>query len=147
MNEAIKKAEIVVLAIKPKDLPAFVADSAPAFKHAPMIVSVLAGKSVALLKQNFPSCVIVRIMPNLPMICGEGVIGFVQTPQMKPDLKKALEEAFDGLGLLLWLSENQLEGLSAIAGSVPAFNLVMIQAMIDSAIMLGFTRSRRKSMS
>jgi pyrroline-5-carboxylate reductase len=144
VNEAIKKAEMVVIAIKPKDLAAFVEDSAPAFKHAPMIVSVLAGTSVALLKQNFPSCVILRIMPNLPMICGEGVIGFVKTPQMKLELKKAIEEAFDGLGLLLWLSEDQLEGLSAIAGSGPAFNLVIIQAMIDSAILLGFTPEQAK---
>ncbi len=144
VHEAIKKAEMVVIAIKPKDLAAFVADSAPAFKHAPMVVSVLAGTSVALLKQYFPSCIIVRIMPNLPMICGEGVIGFVQTPQMKPELKKVIEEAFDGLGLLLWLSEDQLEGLSAIAGSGPAFNLVIIQAMIDSAIMLGFTPEQAK---
>lgn len=143
-NEAIKKAEMVVLAIKPKDLAAFVQDSAQAFKHGPIIVSVLAGTSVAMLKQSFPSCVIVRIMPNLPMICGEGVIGFVQTPQMNPERKKVIEEVFEGLGLLHWITENQLEMLSAIAGSGPAFNLVVLQAMIDSAIKLGFTPEQAK---
>lgn len=142
--EAIKKAEMVVLAFKPKDLAAFAADSAQAFKHAPMIVSVLAGTSVALLKQHFPSSAIVRIMPNLPMICGEGVIGFVQTPQMTPERRKSIDEAFEGLGLLHWISEDQLEMLSAIAGSGPAFNLVILQAMIDSAIMLGFSPEQAK---
>jgi pyrroline-5-carboxylate reductase len=142
--EAIKKAEMVVIAIKPKDLSAFAHESAHAFKHAPMVVSVLAGTSVALLKRCFPPSVIVRIMPNLPMICGQGVIGFVKTPEMTPERKMAIEEAFDGLGLLTWLSEDQLETLSAIAGSGPAFNLVVIQGMIDSAVMLGFTYSQAK---
>ncbi|HEY5235295.1 MAG TPA: pyrroline-5-carboxylate reductase dimerization domain-containing protein, partial [Rhabdochlamydiaceae bacterium] len=146
-GEAIKKAEMVVIAIKPKDLAAFVQDSAQAFKHAPhapMVVSVLAGTSVAMLKQHFPSSIIVRIMPNLPMICGEGVIGFVQTPQMTPERKKAIEEVFEGLGLLHWITEDQLEMLSAITGSGPAFNLVILQAMIDSAITLGFTPEQAK---
>lgn len=138
-EEAAAKAEMVVLAFKPKDLAAFVADAAQAFKHAPIVVSVLAGTSVALLKRHFPACLIVRIMPNLPMICGEGVIGFVQTPQIIAERRKIIDEAFEGLGLLHWISEDQLETLSAVAGSGPAFSLVMLQAMIDSAIMLGFT--------
>jgi pyrroline-5-carboxylate reductase len=142
--EAIKKAEMVVIAIKPKDLAAFVQEAASAFKHAPMIVSVLAGTSVALLKSFFSSSVIVRIMPNLPMICGEGVIGFVETPQMTPERKEIIEQAFDGLGLLPWLSEDKLEALSATAGSGPAFNFFFIQAMIDSAVMLGFTPEEAK---
>jgi pyrroline-5-carboxylate reductase len=141
-SEAISKSEMVVLAFKPKDLAAFAQDSS--FKHAPMIVSVLAGTSVAMLKQLFPSCAIVRIMPNLPMICGEGVIGFVQTPQMTPERKKVIGEVFEGLGLLHWVTEDQLEMLSAIAGSGPAFNLVILQAMIDSAIKLGFTPEQAK---
>ena len=143
-NEAIKKAEMVVIAIKPKDLAAFVQDSAQSFKHVSMVISVLAGTSVTMLKQQFPSCVIVRIMPNLPMICGEGVIGFVQTSQMTPERKKAIEEVFEGLGLLHWMTEDQLEMLSAVAGSGPAFNLVILQAMIDSAIELGFTPEQAK---
>ena len=143
-SEAIKKAEMVVLAMKPKDLTAFANETKEAFKHAPMIVSVLAGTSVELLHRLFPSCLIVRIMPNLPMICGEGVIGFVQTPKMTPALKKVIEQVFEGLGLLHWLSEDQLEALSAVAGSGPAFNFFVIQAMIDSAIMLGFSSDQAK---
>ncbi len=143
-NEAIKKAEMVVLAFKPKDLAAFAEDVVSSFKHGSIVVSVLAGTSVAVLKQLFPSCVIVRIMPNLPMICGEGVIGFVQTPQMTPERKKMIGEVFEGLGLLHWITEDQLEMLSAIAGSGPAFNLVILQAMIDSAIKLGFTPQQAK---
>ncbi|HUD01750.1 MAG TPA: pyrroline-5-carboxylate reductase [Rhabdochlamydiaceae bacterium] len=142
--EAIEKAEMVIIAIKPKDLAAFAKDTAHAFKHGPIVVSVLAGTPVALLKRLFSSSLIVRIMPNLPMICGEGVIGFVDTPEMTDERKKHIEAAFEGLGLLHWISEDQLEALSAIAGSGPAFNFVLIQAMIDSGVMLGFTPEEAK---
>lgn len=137
--EAMEKAEMVILAFKPKDLAAFAQEATQALKHHPMIVSVLAGTSVALLEQYFPSCLIIRMMPNLPMICGEGVIGFVQTPQITEEPKKIIEKVFHGLGLLHWLSEDQLEALSAIAGSGPAFNFYIIDAMLKSAVMLGFT--------
>ena len=141
--EAIEKAEMVVIAFKPKDLAAFAKETAHAFKHAPIVVSVLAGTPVALLKSLFPS-LIVRIMPNLPMICGEGVIGFVNTPEITQENKIMIEKTFEGLGLLHWLTEGHLEALSAIAGSGPAFNFVVIQAMIDSGVMLGFTRDEAK---
>ena len=72
------------------------------------------------------------------------MIGFVQTAQITPAHKKVIEQAFDRLGLLHWLSEDQLESLSAVAGSGPAFNFFVIQAMIDSAIMLGFSSDQAK---
>ncbi|HEX2579824.1 MAG TPA: pyrroline-5-carboxylate reductase [Rhabdochlamydiaceae bacterium] len=137
--EAVQKADMVVLAFKPKDLTAFAEASSQAFKQSRIVVSVLAGTPVAVLKRLFPSCLIVRIMPNLPMICGKGVIGFVQTPQLTAEKRTLIEEIFEGLGLLHWISEDQLEILSAVAGSAPAFNLILLQAMIDSAVMLGFT--------
>lgn len=136
--EAIELAEMVVLAFKPKDLAAFAAATAQAFKREHMLVSVLAGTSVSLLKQSFPSY-IVRAMPNLPLICGEGVIGFVETAEMTAQRKKNVEEIFQGLGLLCWLSEEHLEALSAIAGSGPAFVFVIVEAMIASGVLLGFS--------
>ncbi len=137
--QAIEEAELVVLAIKPKDLAAFAGATSQAFKHAPMLVSVLAGTSVDLLHRFFPASLIIRIMPNLPMIYGEGVIGFVNTPHITEPRKKTIEAIFEGLGLLQWLSEDHLEALSALAGSGPAFVFVLIQAMIESGMMLGFT--------
>jgi pyrroline-5-carboxylate reductase len=138
-QEAVELAEMVVLAFKPKDLAAFAAATASAFKREHRIVSVLAGTSVSRLEQFFPSSHIIRAMPNLPLICGEGVIGFVETAEMTAERKKNIEEVFQGLGLLCWLSEEQLEALSAIAGSGPAFVFVIVEAMIASGVLLGFT--------
>lgn len=138
-ERSIELAEMVVLAFKPKDLAAFAAETAQAFQRGQRVVSVLAGTSVAFLKQFFPSSVIIRAMPNLPLICGEGIIGFVETAEMTAQQKKIVEGVFKGLGLLCWLSEERLEALSAIAGSGPAFVFVIVEAMVASGVLLGFT--------
>jgi len=137
--DAIDKAEMVVLAFKPKDLMVFAEKNSPAFKPGVMVVSVLAGTSVVLLKKLFPSALIIRSMPNLPMIAGEGVIGFVETSEITAAKKKEIEAIFQGLGLLSWLSESHLESLSALAGSGPGFIFLLIQGMIESGIELGFS--------
>ncbi|MBS0649146.1 MAG: pyrroline-5-carboxylate reductase [Verrucomicrobia bacterium] len=141
---AIEQAEMVVLAFKPKDLANFAAEMAPIFQSHHLLVSVLAGTPVALLQRYFPSPLIIRAMPNLPMICGEGIIGFVETAELTPAIRKRVEDVFQGLGLLPWLSEEHLEALSAIAGSGPAFVFVLIEAMIASGIMLGFSQEQAR---
>lgn len=138
-DEAIGKSDMVVIAFKPKDLVAFAQQHAKAFKPGVILVSVLAGTAVALLKKHFSSALIIRAMPNLPMICGEGVIGFVGEATMTTGKKKTVEAVFQRLGLLRWLSEDHLEALSALAGSGPGFVFLLIQGMIDSGISLGFS--------
>lgn len=142
--KAIEQAEMVVLAFKPKDLASFAAENTQAFKPHHLLVSVLAGTSVALLQRYFPSPLIIRAMPNLPMICGEGIIGFVKTPELSSERRKRVENVFQGLGLLPWLSEEHLEALSAIAGSGPAFVFVIIEAMIESGMKLGFSAEQAR---
>jgi pyrroline-5-carboxylate reductase len=137
-SDAIEKSEMVVLGFKPKDLAAFAEQNEQAFKPGTMVVSVLSGTSVHLLKTKFPKCLVVRSMPNLPMICGQGVIGFVETSETTPPIKKKIEELFHGLGMLTWLTEDHLEALSALVGSGPGFIFLLIEGMIECGIDLGF---------
>lgn len=136
--EAIEKAEMTILAIKPKDLATFARETSKSFGKGHILVSILAGTPLAVLKQSFPQPLIVRAMPNLPMTCGEGVIGFVESPDITVETKKQINDLFHGVGLLPWLSEERLESLSALAGSGPAFIFVIIEALMDGGIYLGF---------
>jgi len=137
--EAVQKAEMVVLAIKPKDLYEFARDTEKAFNKDHILVSILAGTSVDLLKKLIPSPLIIRAMPNLAFTCGKGVIGFVKTKEVSEEMQKKINELFFGLGLLPWLSEERLESLSALSGSGPAFVFLLIEAFIDGGVYLGFS--------
>lgn len=116
-TDAIEKADLVILAVKPKDLRLAAEETSTVFRSHQTLISVLAGTSVTLLRQYFPLPKIVRVMPNLAMICGEGVIGFAETAETSSDVKEQINNLFEGLGLLAWFSEDKLEGLSALAGS------------------------------
>ncbi len=142
VSDAIQKADVIILAIKPKDLKKFAEETSALFKPSQILISALGGTSVATLRNYFPNPQIVRCLPNIPMICGEGVIGFVEDNQ----LKEKINGLFQGLGLLVWLSEEKLEGLSALAGSGPAFVYVLIEAMIDSGVFLGFPAHEAKEL-
>lgn len=144
--DAIEKADLIILAVKPKDLKLVAKEIGGAFRSNQIVVSVLAGTPLKLLHQYFLQAKIIRAMPNLALTCGEGVIGFVDTPELSSGIKDEINTLFQGLGLLVWLSEEKLEGVSALAGSGPAFIFVLIEAMIDSGIALGFTQAESKEL-
>ena len=136
---AVHEADIVLLAVKPKDLSAIGAALGSDVHHKKVLVSILAGTSVLDLKHYFPSCAIVRTMPNLALTCGEGVMGLVDDGHITADVKKDVENLLNGIGLIAWMPESKLDALTALSGSGIGFILVMIEAMIDEGVNLGFT--------
>jgi pyrroline-5-carboxylate reductase len=82
-------------------------------------------------------------MPNLALTCGAGVIGCMES-SLSPENRHAIETLLKGTGLVVWLPEQKLDALAAFAGSGPAFIFVLIEAMIDSGVFLGFSAMEAK---
>jgi pyrroline-5-carboxylate reductase len=137
MSEAIKEAEVVLLAVKPKDMAEVAKATHTEFSKEKLLMSILAGTSLSLLRKSF-FATILRLMPNLALTCGEGVIGLVDDGHLSEEEKKNAEELLKGLGLLAWLPESKIEALTALAGSGPAFIFVIIEALIEGGISMGF---------
>lgn len=132
--EAVCSSEIIILAIKPQNLKQ-VAELK--LKDHQAIVSLLAGTTIETLRKYFPTVQIVRMMPNLPLVYGEGVIGLSLDNQDKEHWKKL----FEPLGKIYWLAEEKIDALTALAGSGPAFFYSMVEAMVDAGIAMGFSAS------
>ncbi len=139
VDVAAQRADLVFLAVKPKDLSRVAQSLAPAFEKRKVLISILAGTPVALLKQHLPHACIVRIMPNLGLIAKHGVIGLVEDSHLSAGEKKTIDSLIEGLGLCLWMPENKIDAITALSGSGIGFILVMIEAMIDGGVHLGFT--------
>lgn len=137
VHEAVQDADVILLAVKPKDL-ASVAKSMT-FDKEKILISILAGTPLSALKSHFPKAVIVRSMPNLALTCGQGVIGLVEDYDLSDDVKKKVDSLMQGMGLYAWMPENKVEALTALSGSGIAFVLLMIEAMIDGGVFLGFS--------
>lgn len=137
-EEVAKTCLVILLAIKPKDIEKVAKELAPFLKKEHILISILAGTSIALLEKEFPHCKIVRVMPNLPLVCGEGVLGVVETEW---NVKETISQLFVGMGLLVWIPEAQVDAISSLTGSGPAFIFVIIEAMVESAIAMGIAPS------
>jgi pyrroline-5-carboxylate reductase len=139
-QEATAHADLILLFVKPRDLENAAVQLRPHLHSHQILLSGLAGTSIAHLKQVFgEKNLILRMMPNLAVEYGQGVVGFVESPNIDRDLKERISIAFADLGLILWLPEDKIDALTALAGSGPAFILIFIEAMIDAGIALGLT--------
>lgn len=137
LTEALKDVDCVILAIKPQSLNALT----EVFPHdlcPPILISLLAGISIDHLKKHFTACHLIRMMPNLAMTYGKGLIG-LSTPETLPQTTKDLiNQLCQPLGMVYWLPESKLNAFTSLASSGPGFVFVLIEAMIDAGIAMGF---------
>lgn len=146
LAEALDHSELVILAVKPQNLKEAASVLSKALKKDQTLVSILAGTSLATLKAFFPGINIVRMMPNLALIYGQGVIGLSADEGLQEKNKDWLTAAFESLGKICWLPESKIDGLSALTGSGPAFFFAMVEAMIDAGIAMGFAAKEAKGL-
>lgn len=146
LKEACSGSDLVVLAIKPQNLKDAADGIKKELKSNQTLVSILAGVSIDALKKLFPNVKIVRMMPNLPMIYGNGVIGLSADEKVTKKDQDVLTKAFACLGKVYWLPESKIEGLASLAGCGPAFVFVMVEAMIDAGVAMGFAAKDAKDL-
>ena len=139
IEDALNASEMIILAVKPQNLKQVTASFKDSLKENTMMVSLLAGTPITALKECFPSGNIIRMMPNLPLIYGEGVIGLSSDEKVKKEHKEHLTKIFEVLGKVYWIPEEKMDGLTALTGSGPAFFFTIVESMIDAGIAMGFT--------
>lgn len=136
--DLVKQAELVILSVKPKDISHVAKEFSGKFSKKQILVSVLAGTSLQTLMKFFSGTTIIRMMPNLAVVYGEGVVGLSALDTLDVKRRELLTELFLPLGLVKWLPEAMMDAITSLTGSGPAFVLVMVEAMVDAAIKLGF---------
>ena len=135
VKAAIKEVEIILLAVKPKDVKAISLEMGPLKDQ--ILVSIVAGASQEFLRHAFPQGTLIRSMPNLALLHGESVIAVVQEPSLSAEVVKKVDQLFQGLGLVFWTPEDKIDAITALAGSGPAFIIEMIEAMVEGGIAMG----------
>lgn len=145
LDDALQQSELVILAVKPQSL----LDAAKLFSSKPppnqILVSILAGTPISSLKELFPHHRIMRMMPNLAVIYGEGVIGLASDKPLTNKENEVLSKLCTPLGKLYWLDESKFDAFTALGGSGPAFMLALIESMIDTGIRMGFNAKDAQS--
>lgn len=140
LHKSIANADVIILAVKPHSLPALVMEMGEV-KSDKLIVSTLSGLTQKTLSEYFPQVPVIRIMPNLALKTGKAVIG-VSEDGASDEQKIKIETILSPLGKSYWIPESKFDALTALTGSGPAFVLVMIEAMVEAGIGLGFSHKQ-----
>ena len=131
----------VLLAVKPQQLEAVAAAApAPLGPEPPLLISVLAGVTLARLQRLFPGWRIVRAVPNTPCLVAAGLTGLAWGEGVSAAQKAWVQQLFSQVGEVLELPEPQLDAFLALTSSGPAFVALVAEAMADGAVAAGLPR-------
>jgi len=137
-----KKINFVVLAIKPQQLNYIKNDILKFEDKNTVFISILAGKPVSWFKENiFSEIKIVRAMPNLPASISRGVTAIYCSSDILPNEKLIIEELLSSIGKVSFVSnEDQIDLITAISGSGPAYFFYLTEVLTEIAIDLGISK-------
>jgi len=140
--EAVRGAEVVVLAVKPQDARATLLALAGELGPQTVLLSICAGLSTATLAGWLPAGVrVVRAMPNTPARIGEGATAVCAGAAASPADLDLVVRLLGRSGVVVPVAEDKMGAVTGVSGSGPAFVLLAMEAMIDAGVELGLTRA------
>jgi pyrroline-5-carboxylate reductase len=134
---AIDGCELVIVAVKPQEAGKVLRSLAPQLRSArPVLVSIAAGIRIASLSAwAGPDVPIIRTMPNRPALIGAGVTGMYAAPGVTADQRALAEQVMRAAGLAVWVGrESDLDVVTALSGSGPAYFFLLAELMMHAAI-------------
>lgn len=147
IEETVKEADVVLLAVKPDQLSDIAKELSSTIKPDQVIVSILAGVTQQDLKEKFSKGLLINMMPNVCCFQGEGVVAFADTGELSDEEKEELGIIFQPLGQLFWLPEKKFAPFTALAGSGPAFAFLIIESLVDAGVAMGLTAQEAKDIA
>jgi pyrroline-5-carboxylate reductase len=137
---AVAAANVVVLAVKPQEMPRVVGELRDALqRYRPTLISIAAGLRCADLDSwSGGGLAIVRAMPNRPAVVGAGATALFAAAGATHAARAAAERVFDPSGSWVWLDEEtQMDAVTALSGSGPAYFFLLAEYMADAGVQLG----------
>lgn len=146
-EQIVEECEIVILAMKPQDLPSAMANLVSAFTENQIVISLAAGISMRSLEKMIPHGRLVRLMPNTPSLIGRGVLGLLSSKKDAAVIE-ITKDLFSGLGVILELdTEDQFDALMISCSSGTGFVFEMMMYWQDWITEHGFTPEQAKVMT
>ncbi len=138
-KELAQNVDIIVFAVKPFIVADVIADIKDVVDEDKMIVSILAGISTKYIQETLGSSVpVIRVMPNTPALVNEGMTAVCKGSQANGKDLEFAKELFECLGKVIEVDESQIDIVTAISGSSPAFFYYFIDEIARSAEKMGF---------
>ena len=142
---AVNGARVVLVGVKPHMVPDLLREVADSLEPDAIVVSLAAGVTIATMESLVAGSVL-RSMPNTPSLVGKGVTGLAAGSRSSDADLLVVRELFETVGDVLVIPEAQIDALSTISGSGPAYVFYLIEQLTRTAVGLGFTEEQAATM-
>lgn len=131
-------SDVVILAVKPKDLPQVAAEIASVLAKNVLVISIAAGVTIAKIESYFKKPVsLIRVMPNMPALVGSGMSAFSLGKHAMNKHRKIAEGILSAIGEAVETPERMLDLVTAVSGSGPAYFFLLAEKLIEAAYEMG----------
>ena len=147
-RQGAEKADLILVVVKPGLVRGVLAEMRPALVRGKTVVSMAAGVPLAILEAEAGEEVgVARLMPNTPALVGAGAFAVSPGKALGPQGLALVKEMLGTMGLVVEVTEEQMDAVTGLSGSGPAFVAVMMEAMADGAVRSGLPRSAAVSLA
>ncbi len=144
---AANGASVVVLAVKPQVLGLVMADLGGNLSPDALVVSIMAGVRIETLQSGLGHDKIVRSMPNTPAQVGKGMTVWTDTAAVSDTDRAAAQAILEAMGEAIYVAdEHYLDMATGLSGSGPGFVYLLLEALIDAGVHVGFSRDQAQQM-
>lgn len=141
-QDCLKKADLVILAVKPQDVTALFKSARHETDPQQVFLSIMAGITIDSIRSGLGVDKVIRAMPNLPAQIGMGMTAFTSTDSVTRIELVTVQNLLNTTGKTIYVErENLLDAATAISGSGPAYVFYCMQALMESAEYMGFSTS------
>lgn len=142
-KEVAKKADLIVLAVKPVVLPVVIEEIREVVDESKLVLSVAAGKTTKWLSEQFEHPVkIIRCMPNTPALVQEGCSAICRNSNVSDEELDEVMRVVSSFGLAEVVSERLMDTVGAVSGSSPAYVFMFLEALADAGVKGGMPRKQ-----
>jgi pyrroline-5-carboxylate reductase len=136
--ELVTTSDIVVMAVKPQILDRVMEEIVPVFNGGKLLVSILAGVTTTTLETELGGQPrVVRAMPNTPALSGMGAAALCPGRYVTQEDRRVAQRLFETVGIALWVEESQMDAVTGLSGSGPAFVYTFIEALTAGGVQEG----------
>lgn len=145
--DAVENASIVIVAVKPQDVDPVVEEFAKSVTAASgdtaeqVLVTIVAGLTTGYVEAKLPAgAAVVRVMPNTPVKVGAGASALAKGRFPSNEQVNEVAELFECVGTVAIVPEEQLDAVTAVSGSGPAYFFLVVEALVDAGVAAGLSR-------
>jgi pyrroline-5-carboxylate reductase len=140
--EAVRQVDVVIMAVKPQIMTPVLREIASALTRRKLMISVAAGVGTAKIRAVLGRDVrLIRVMPNAPALVLEGATAIAKAEGLEPEDLGVAGEIFSAVGRVVILDEDQMDAVTGLSGSGPAYVALVIESLADGGVKMGLDRA------